>query len=422
MPQTKVLVAVSGGSDSLALLMLLINLPANLRPLIHVATVDFALRKQSVTEVAAVRQLCQQYQLPFYTTTWQHSDQLSGLEQQARKFRYQYFATLMHQNHLPQLLVAHQSDDQAETVLMKLIRSGSLWELAAMRPCRPFAGGQLVRPLLNFSKAELRNYLKRQHIRFFVDQTNFENITWRNQLRNQVLPQLQQFNPQVNQHLTSFAQQLQAVTSLLQENFQQLAQISVQQVGQQLTVNLSQLAQFDDQQISLFVQYICHQRLALDLTNRQLTAVAQLLSKSNARLALGHQWSLVKSYQFLHIKMSQIQPLPSKWDLSLNQPTTIGQGQQVLVQRAQQPNTRTFYFDHLPQTIQWRSRQVGDRLRLLNGHHQKLKNRLINLKIPYEQRQDLMVLTFDEKIVWIPNIYRYQIAPTPYLFELKIGD
>lgn len=163
-PEDRLLVAVSGGSDSMALLNLLLHLPDSMRPKLFVATVDFALRSSSSQEVAAVQQFCQQRQIPFWTTQWQHATSVTSMEAQARQFRYNFFQQIMQKNQLTKLATAHQADDQAETILMKLIRSGSFWAVQGIVPCQTWKVGQLVRPLLNFTKKELQDYLHRQHL------------------------------------------------------------------------------------------------------------------------------------------------------------------------------------------------------------------------------------------------------------------
>lgn len=420
--KTRVLIAVSGGSDSLALLNLILQLPKTWRPVIHVATVDFQLRAQSTSEVALVQQFCQQHQIAFHTTTWQHAPVMTDLENQARQFRYQYFAQLMKQFELAQLLVAHQQDDQVETILMKLIRSGSLWEVPAMQRRRAFACGQLIRPLLNFSKQELVAYLKRQHIDFAVDETNFEDITWRNQLRNQIIPQLQALNPQFSQHVTNFATQLQQSVQLTTAMFEQLQALSISGGDQALHIDLESINSLNGEQTVLFIQYVCHQKLNLDLSSRQLQQIKRLLPQANAQMNIGQNWLLVKAYQ----KLSLLQNSQSKktfvLSLELNQPYLANDGQKFTIKQSSKINHNTFYFNRLPHKIQIRTRQPGDRVRLMNGQHQKLKDRLINLKLPRLLRDQLWVVTFDEEIVWIKDIYRYQIAPTQYLFEIKIGD
>ena len=421
--QDRLLVAVSGGSDSLALLALLLKLPAALKAHVEVATVDFDLRAHSSQEVELVRHFCAQQQVPFHTTVWQHNSNLKAMEVQARIFRYNFFAELMHQYHLNKLVTAHQNDDQVETVLMKLIRSGSFWESGGILPQRSFAQGQLIRPLLNFSKSELKDYLQRRHIKFAVDESNFQDITMRNRLRNEVIPLLQAENPHLNQHVAAFVEQQQTLQKFVQAYFQNLAQQVVQSQAQGWQVNLLGLQKLPPLMIALFLQNFIHLNLNLELNQQQLLQLQQLLAKPQGHLDVAKGWGLDKFYQRLVIQPQRL-PFNSSKELflKLDQPILANEQQKITIKQSTQKSASSFYFDHLPHQIVLRTRHAGDQVRLFDGHYQKLKKRLIDQKIPQDQREQLWVLVFDGQIVWIPGVYRYQVSPTPYLFEIIIGE
>lgn len=421
--QDRLLVAVSGGSDSLALLALLLKLPAALRAHVEVATVDFDLRAHSSQEVELVRRFCAQQQVPFHTTVWQHSSNLKAMEVQARIFRYNFFAELMHQYHLNKLVTAHQNDDQVETILMKLIRSGSFWESGGILPQRSFAQGQLIRPLLNFSKSELMDYLQRQHIKFAVDESNFQDITMRNRLRNKVVPLLQAENPHLNQHVAAFVEQQQTLQKFVQAYFQNLAQQVVKSQAQGWQVNLLGLQKLSPSMIALFLQNFIHLNLNLELNQQQLLQLQQLLAKPQGHLDVAKGWGLDKFYQRLVIQLHRLNfNSPKELFLKLDQPILANEQQKITIKQSTQRSASSFYFDHLPHQIVLRTRQAGDQVRLFDGHYQKLKKRLIDQKIPQDQREQLWVLVFDGQIVWIPGVYRYQVSATPYLFEIIIGE
>lgn len=101
----------------------------------------------------------------------------------------------MGRHHAAVLLTAHHADDQAETVLMKLIRGGQLTQLQGILPEQPFAAGKLVRPLLPFSKEQIRTYAHEQQLTWYEDATNQNNDVLRNRIRHQVIPALKQENP-----------------------------------------------------------------------------------------------------------------------------------------------------------------------------------------------------------------------------------
>ncbi|MBA1393135.1 hypothetical protein EQ500_04515, partial [Lactobacillus sp. XV13L] len=247
--------------------------------------------------------------------------------------------------------------------------------------------------------------------------------TLRNRLRNQVIPLLKSENPRLQQHWTVFAQQNQVLQQITQNYFQQLSQQAVIVSAKTVKINLSSLTHLSSQAVVLFVQSVLHRHLELDLQARQLEQLEQLLNRAQGQLTLAHKWILEKSYQLLIIQQfdHSLQKV-SAINLKLNQTVFANQQQKITIKQSVRENNHTFYFEHLPRQIIVRPRRPGDRIRLLNGQHQKLKQRLIDLKIPQKQRNQLWLVVFDGEIVWVPGVYRYQIYPTPYLFEIIIGE
>jgi tRNA(Ile)-lysidine synthase len=146
-------VAVSGGPDSLALLLLAHGAwPGG----VHAATVDHGLRPEAGAEVAAVAALCSSLHVPHSTLRVQVTASGEGLQAAARAARYDVLLGWMEEANLPLLLTAHHGDDQAETLLMRLLRGSGVAGLAGVRPLRPLAPGRLLcRPLLGWRREEL---------------------------------------------------------------------------------------------------------------------------------------------------------------------------------------------------------------------------------------------------------------------------
>ena len=147
--------AVSGGPDSLALLLL----AAAARPgKVEAATVDHALRPQSAGEAAAVASLCEQLEVPhaILTAQWEEPP-TTAIQERARAERYRLLGDWLNQRELAALATAHHLDDQAETLLMRLARGAGVRGLGAIRPLArvPGSGHALIRPLLGWSRAEL---------------------------------------------------------------------------------------------------------------------------------------------------------------------------------------------------------------------------------------------------------------------------
>src|SRR5699024_9177859 len=148
--------------------------------------------------------------LKFQSLVWPKSQHPRAVVEEAgRNVRYRFFADVMADRKIKLLLTAHHGDDQAETVLMKLIRGGDLRQLQGIAWHRPFQGSKLLlRPLLGFSKEQLYDYAKKIGLQYFEDESNQSDDFLRNRIRHQVVPLLKQEEPQFLAHVAAYQQQL----------------------------------------------------------------------------------------------------------------------------------------------------------------------------------------------------------------------
>jgi tRNA(Ile)-lysidine synthase len=197
-----VAVAVSGGPDSMALMVLLAELAWV--PLV-VVSIDHGLRPESAGEVAAVARSAEKLGLPFRTTNLMLQPG-PGLQSRARAARFQWLDALPE----PTVALGHHLDDQAETVLDRLVRGSGSRGLSAMQPRR----GRYVRPLLGFRRAELRAFLRGRGVSWIEDPSNVKGT--RGALRHSVLPRLEEIRPGAATGLARSSQLLAADDRLLQ--------------------------------------------------------------------------------------------------------------------------------------------------------------------------------------------------------------
>lgn len=209
--RTPVIVAVSGGMDSVTLLHALAQLAPDWRLDLHVAHIDHALRPTSAADAAFVRDLAAQMQTPFHTVRLDGESlraDPAGLEAAARHARYRALCAIACNvtpaGQVPVILVAHHAQDQAETLLLRLVQGSGLTGLAAMRPVTLLDAAALtprpvrvVRPLLAVTRTALADYARRHQLAWREDESNADTTRSRNLLRHAVLPQLAQINPQV---------------------------------------------------------------------------------------------------------------------------------------------------------------------------------------------------------------------------------
>ncbi|UTW57980.1 tRNA lysidine(34) synthetase TilS [Kordiimonas sp. SCSIO 12603] len=164
----KLAIAVSGGADSLALLYL------SYRHFdVTVLTVDHGLRKEARDEACYVASLCERLGVPHTILTWEGDKPEGNIQAEAREARYALMETWCRRHGYPFLAVAHHKDDQAETFLLRLARGSGVYGLSGMKASRQLDNGvKLIRPLLNYAKAELVEYLNEQKIEWIEDPSN----------------------------------------------------------------------------------------------------------------------------------------------------------------------------------------------------------------------------------------------------------
>jgi tRNA(Ile)-lysidine synthase len=177
-------VGVSGGSDSLALVLMLWKELAPLGYRIVALTVDHQLRPSSAKEASYVAEIMKKFHIEHHILVWNGEKPRTGIEEAARQARYQLIGRWCAENQIRTLVLAHQQEDQAETFLMRLQRGSGLEGLCAIRPVCRRNNLLIVRPLLDTSKAELQSYLALQNIRWIEDESNLSDDYLRNRIRH----------------------------------------------------------------------------------------------------------------------------------------------------------------------------------------------------------------------------------------------
>lgn len=205
----KIVVGVSGGPDSIALLFLLHALRNELKLTLHIAHLDHMLRKDSHKDKEFVEGLAKKLRLPVTTAkvNVKAIAQRGSIEEIARNARLGFLFRVVRDTKADKIALAHNLDDQAETVLMRILRGTGLYGLAGILPKRNIAGYQIIRPLIEVRRKEIEAFLKRRKIKPCRDASNLEEVYFRNKIRNKLLPILEEgYSSNIKEILTNLAE------------------------------------------------------------------------------------------------------------------------------------------------------------------------------------------------------------------------
>ena len=233
------LVALSGGADSVALLLCLKELGYR----VEAVHCNFRLRgEESMRDERFCEELCQRENIPLHKVhfdTQAYADlHKVSIEMAARELRYRYFFQLKEVLKAEGICVGHHKEDSVETVLINLVRGTGLSGLMGIRPRK----NDIIRPLLCVTRHEIEDYLRRHASTFVTDSTNLVDDVVRNKIRLNVLPQLAEINPSVTEAILTTANHLSDVEAIVQESLKEALGKAVHFFSSESPVNLSSMS------------------------------------------------------------------------------------------------------------------------------------------------------------------------------------
>lgn len=415
------LVACSGGPDSLALLDVLWRVRSKYALQIAAAHFEHGIRgEQSREDAAFVRDFCQERGIPFFlgaaNVPQEMQERQESLEKVARDLRYAFLRRTMQQQGYTRLALAHHADDQAETVLMRLLRGTGTLGLGGMQP---LTKDGRIRPFLCVTKKEILAYCQKRSLQPRHDVTNDLPEGTRNRLRLETLPRLkQQYNPELTRALCQLAEVARDEAAYFEEKADELWQDD-SLVQKDQPIKLSQAAA---KTLPVALQRVLLRRFWREVTGEGTDlgfVQAELLRELLLQGTTGSQQELPHHY-VAHLAygwLSCQKQVPKAAQTEQSLPLQLGSGSfgayRISVQKiaaadmALPAATNCLYLplDALEQKLCWRTRRPGDWLELPFGRC-KLKKLMIDAKVPREQRTALPLLAKAEgsEIYWLPGI------------------
>jgi tRNA(Ile)-lysidine synthase len=394
-------VALSGGADSTALLHILCEARQSFKTTLRAVHIDHGLHPDSKHWSAWCESLCEKLGVALRCIKIKINTQSGhGLEAQARQKRYAAAAALLEPADL--LLTAHHADDQAETLLLNLMRGSGVDGLAGMPTSRPLGKGHIFRPLLQFSRADLEQYLTQKGQSWIEDDSNSDLKHDRNFIRHTVLPTLETRWPSARAALNQSARHCKEVKSYLNDQLTRELRhcLPIDQVLDlaALRERLNMHCGMDGWRIMLRHWLIANgteslPRSKLAELERQLCS-----SKPTSHIIVQwRDWVVHHHRDALWLqKTNSVERCPEYvWDTDL--PLELGGPL----------GTLTLHETLLPQNQKWsvRARQAGDKIQsLTEGRHQSIKSILQNSHFPTWLRDSVPIVTRGEEIIAVGHL------------------
>jgi len=418
--ESTLLLAVSGGIDSVVLLDLLSRVASDFDLRLHVLHVDHQIRPESRSDAEFVRELCARLGIPCRVETFDVStlakERRLSLETAGREVRRAALSRRAEEHGCVRIVLAHHQDDQAETFLQRLLRGSGLSGLQVMQEFDGF----WWRPLLDFSRQQILTYAKQRNLVWVEDASNVDTRFLRNRIRHQLLPDLREYNPQVNQRLSALSRQFQLEEDFWSQHISSLWSELLLSDADGLRLN-RQLLLDSHPALQLRLLREALRRCRGDLQGIERVHLEALLGlvlgdRSQAELDLPDCWA-ARRYNQIWLRSAALRPECFELSLKIGEPLALPDGRILWAElREHASGEADDVVEFEPGLLQFplrvRSLQPGDRFRPsgMKGHR-KIKDFLIDLKFEKEQRICLPLLMSQDEIVWLVGLRRSAVAP-----------
>ncbi len=417
-PKDRVLAGLSGGADSVCLFFVLLELRRELDFELLCVHVNHNLRgEESDRDEAFVRELCRKQGVPLVCRSCRVRERAKeegrSLEETGRICRYEVFREVAEEQGCSRIAVAHHGDDQAETMLFHLFRGTGIRGLSGMRPVR----GAVIRPLLMLEREEIREWLRERGIAWCTDSTNESEDYTRNRIRHAVLScAKEQINPGAVRHMAETARELREIEEYLEERTEEAFRLCVRQEEEGYYLFEDIFARFRPVIAGRVLLRCLEETGGLrDVERRHVKLLKELFRQgTGSSLELPKGRKAVREYEGIWIGREAV----DGEDIGSVCPSIPGSGRageytwifslensyksQIIPKKTY---TKWFDYDKIVQCLEIRKRKPGDYLEINRAHgRKKLKDYLIDEKVPARERDKLWLLADGSHILWIPGM------------------
>lgn len=450
-----VIAGISGGADSVCLLLVLLELQKKLSFSLEAVHIEHGIRgKESIADAQFTQALCARLGVPFYrfdycVPNYAREHGLSE-EEAGRVLRYQAFEERASRHEKGKIAVAHNQNDQAETILFHLARGSSVKGMAGMPPVRD----KIIRPLLTVSRKEIETYLKERGEAYCTDMTNLITDYARNKVRHQILPVLTELNPKALLHMEQTAEDIRGIEQYMDSQTAALWERCVTEPLEKEACGRGEahstlcIRREIIKEHPVLVKALIHRALtqaagsSKDLTRVHVEGVVKLFSSQvGRRIRLPYHMTAERIYDGVRIERTagSVRAYEKSLGgalLSENKAEEIPLEQCPLfrlhlqkykeneVEIPKKPYTKWIDYAKIKDNLCVRTRRQGDFITIdEKGRTQKLKQFFVNEKVPKEERDKILLIADGSHIVWIVgsriSAYYKVSAQTEEILEIQ---
>ena len=418
----RVVVGVSGGADSMCLLNVLMQLQTDYQLTLFVVHVNHGIRgAESDAEEAYVREFCESrkihiscFRVPVLDIA---RDSGKSVEEAGRNIRYQLFEQEAAQHNCHKIAIAHNMNDNAETVLFHLFRGSMVKGASGIRSVRD----KIIRPLLETKRETIEEWLTKQKIVYCTDSSNLSLDYSRNRIRNQILNvAVNEINVKSIEHLSLFANQMEQIAEYLRKVTKEIFQRVARVKDGKLIIDINILEQ-EDLLIQQLVMKLAIEQISLEQKDIEAVHVNSALSlmgkQSGKEIHLPHHIIVKRGYTTLILgrihneervpNTSYTPDIPGEWSC-FESPYGMRfelLEKQVGVDIPKNCYTKWFDYDKIKDAVVIRTKQQGDFLQInKNGGKKTIKSLFIDEKVSKEKRERMYLVTAGSHVLWIPEI------------------
>lgn len=408
--------AVSTGVDSMVMLQGFLNLKDKFSLNLNVAHYNHRMRKQSEVEEQFLKAYCQEKGISCFVERLEE-EILGNFQSFARTKRYEFFRKITHLVNADYLVLAHHADDNIETILMRIIRGSNLKGYAGMDAVMPFHNLLLIRPFLTTTKSELINYANLHRLKYYQDESNYDDVYTRNRIRKEIVPVL--YNEDKNVHLKfqEFSETLKEANKLLEEKVNSF--LKKTQKGRD-NVSFS-LPEFLKLSHYLRIEVLFKILKVYELSKSAIEEILKMIlsEKKNLKVHFKNQFTFVKEYNKISFYKGLIET--PKFDVLIDGPGTYQLSDNISVNVIKKdciniPNFDDLWYNTNMLPLRLRNRKPGDKILIETGY-KKVKDLLIDKKIGILEREQVIICEKDNEILAVLGIRKSSI-----LKQIKNND